>query len=81
MPGQRAPLFGEILCFDVSKDYTDLAQKYWKLAELDNKIKLSLGNAVEKLQELVNDKANQNAFDLAYVDADKPNYINYNEMF
>jgi predicted O-methyltransferase YrrM len=74
------PGSGEILCFDVSKDFIDLARKYWKLTELDNKIKLTLGNAVEKLQELVNDKANENAFDLAYADADKPNYINYYEM-
>jgi len=71
---------GQLLCYDINKEFTDIAMKYWKLNKLENKIQLTLGNALEKLTELVSDEANLNTFDFAYVDADKPNYVNYYEL-
>ncbi len=74
------PENGESICFDISKEFTDLAEKYWKLANLDKKIKLHLGPAVEVINEVLLRKSeNLESFDFAYVDADKPNYINYYE--
>lgn len=74
------PENGELICFDISKEFTDLAKKYWALSNVENKIKLHLGNAVDKIQEvLLSDKQNYETFDFAYVDADKPNYMNYYE--
>ena len=74
------PEGGELICFDINKEFTDLAQKYWKLGKLDDKIKLHLGPALEMMEEhLVSKAENLGTFDFAYVDADKPNYINYYE--
>lgn len=75
------PENGELICFDISKEFTDLAQKYWKLSNVDTKIKLHLGSAIDKLDEILLSKnENLESFDFAYVDADKPNYINYYEI-
>ena len=72
---------GELYCFDNSKEFTDIAQKYFKLANVDNKIKLTIGAATEKIEEvLLSKKENLGNFDFAYIDADKPNYMNYYEM-
>lgn len=71
---------GELICYDISKEFTDLAQKYWKLAKLDNKIKLHLGKALEVINDTLLKSENFGTFDFAYVDADKPNYINYYEI-
>jgi O-methyltransferase len=72
---------GELFCFDNWKEVTDVAEKYWKLAKVENKIKLHLGNGVEKIDEvLLSKKENLESFDFAYIDADKPNYMNYYEQ-
>ena len=73
------PEDGELVCLDVSKEFTDLGQKYWKLGGLDHKIKLYLGPAIDKLDQLLEDQNNHNSFDFAFIDADKDNYINYYE--
>ena len=74
------PEDGSLMCFDISKDFTDLAKKYWKLNNLENKISLTLGNALQTLNPLITDSKNFESFDFAYVDADKPNYLNYYEV-
>lgn len=72
---------GVLYCFDNWKEVTDLAQKYWELAGVNNKIKLNLGNGVETIEKiLLSNKENLESFDFAYIDADKPNYMNYYEM-
>lgn len=75
------PENGELFCFDISEEFTDLGRKYWHLTGVDSKIKLNLGKALEKLDEiLLSQNENLEKFDFAYVDADKPNYINYYEV-
>jgi len=73
------PEDGKLLCLDVSEKFTNLAQKYWKLAKVDHKIQLILNSGIETLQELLSNPENINSFDFAYIDADKPNYMNYYE--
>lgn len=73
------PEDGELLCLDVSKEFTDIAVKYWNLAGLSNKTKLVLKPGVEVLDCLINDEKNLRSFDFAFIDADKNNYINYYE--
>jgi predicted O-methyltransferase YrrM len=71
------PADGKLICCDVSKEYTDVARRYWSKAGIDGKIDLRLGPAVETLKELAKTEAGK--FDLAFIDADKTNYRNYYE--
>ena len=78
---ESLPDDGVLYCFDNWKDVTDVAEKYWKIAGVENKIKLTLGNGCETIEQtLLNNKDNLESFDFAYIDADKPNYMNYYEM-
>lgn len=72
------PADGKLICFDVSKEYTDIARRYWAKAGLDGKIELRLGPAVETLKELA--KTDAGKFDLAFIDANKTDYRNYYEV-
>ena len=71
---------GSLLCFDISKEFTDLARKYWKLSGLDHKIELKLESAVDGLNKLLKNKEELESYDFAYVDADKNNYDTYYEQ-
>jgi len=67
------PRGGKIVCCDVSKEWTDVARKYWARASVSSKIQLKLAPALETL------KALKGPFDFAFIDADKANYRNYFE--
>ena len=70
---------GELICCDISPQWTGIAEKYWALAKLQHKIKLFLQPAEKTLQTLIDD-GNQSTFDFIFIDADKQNYIQYYEM-
>jgi caffeoyl-CoA O-methyltransferase len=67
------PEGGSLICCDVSDEWTSIGVAHWKRAGVDHKIDLRIAPAVETLRALPNDAA----FDFAFVDADKPNYITY----
>ena len=69
---------GKIVCCDKSEEWTSKARRYWKEAGVDNKIDLRLGDALDTLDSLI-EAGNENAFDFAFIDADKVNYQNYFE--
>jgi caffeoyl-CoA O-methyltransferase len=66
---------GKLLCCDVSEEWTAIARKYWSKAGVDDRIELRIAPAVETLEALPNEES----IDLAFIDADKPNYRNYYE--
>ncbi len=66
---------GRLLCLDVSEEYTTYATRAWARAGLDDRIELKLAPAVESLRALPADEP----IDLAFIDADKPNYLVYYE--
>ena len=68
------PQEGTITCLDKNKETSNNAEVYFKKANLENKIKIVLNNALESMKNLINKK---NAFDLIFIDADKENYKNY----
>ena len=74
------PSDGKLYCLDVSEEYTNIAQKYWKLTGVDSKCELILGSGVETLETFLENDSNRESFDFAYVDADKTNYLNYHEL-
>jgi len=70
------PPGGRLLCLDASREWTDIARRYWARAKVDGKIELRLGPALGNLQKL---EAGLR-FDLAFIDAHKPEYDDYYEL-
>lgn len=73
------PQDGELVCCDDSEEWTAIAKKYWTRAGLDDRIRLSLGDAGATLQDLV-DAGRAETFDFIFIDADKQNYPLYYEL-
>lgn len=70
---------GRLICCDISPQWTAVAEKYWSLAGLDDKIELYSQPAELTLQKLL-DEGTEKSFDFIFIDADKQNYIKYYEM-
>jgi caffeoyl-CoA O-methyltransferase len=66
---------GRLLCCDVSEEWTAIARKFWSKAGVEDRIELRIAPAVETLEALPSEES----IDLAFIDADKPNYRNYYE--
>jgi len=64
---------GRLLCCDVSDEWTSVARKYWEKAGLTDRIELRLRPALETLRALPGEEA----YDVAFIDADKIHYPDY----
>ncbi len=68
---------GHLLCCDVNEEWTAIGRRHWDEAGVGDKIELRIAPALETLGSL---PATEH-IDLAFIDADKTNYINYaNEL-
>ncbi len=67
---------GRLICVDESKEWTDIAQRYWAQAGVSRSIELRLGAAIPLLQKLESGLA----FDFAFIDAAKTEYDAYYEL-
>ncbi|WAL62557.1 class I SAM-dependent methyltransferase [Thermocoleostomius sinensis] len=72
------PADGQMIACDVSDEYTKIAQRYWQLAGVTDKIKLYLAPALDTLDRLLAE-GQANSFDFAFIDADKSSYDAYYE--
>ena len=72
------PEDGQIVCCDVSEEWTALAGKYWDEAGVAGKIDLRIAPAIETLDQLLA-AGEDDAFDFAFIDADKAGYDGYYE--
>lgn len=72
------PADGSIVACDVSEEWTAVARRYWAEAGVAARIDLRLAPALETLDSLLAD-GGQGSFDLAFIDADKTNYLAYYE--
>ena len=72
------PPEGRIVACDLSEPWTAIARRYWKEAGVEHRIDLRLGPALATLDSLL---ANGEAggYDLAFLDADKEEYVAYYE--
>lgn len=66
---------GELLCCDVSEEWTSIAKPHWEKAGVAGRIDLRIAPALETLEALPADES----WDLAFIDADKPSYPAYFE--
>jgi caffeoyl-CoA O-methyltransferase len=66
---------GELICCDVSEEWTSVGRRYWERAGVAHKIDLRIAPAIETLAQLPREPG----FDLAFIDADKSGYIAYFE--
>ena len=72
------PPGGTVIGCDNSEEYTARARQTWREAGVEDKIDLRLAAALETLDALIAG-GGRGTFDLAYIDADKENYLNYYE--
>tara|TARA_B100000029_G_scaffold55133_1_gene49993 strand:- start:1131 stop:1787 length:657 start_codon:yes stop_codon:yes gene_type:complete len=68
------PNNGKLTALDNNLKTTEVAEKFFKKAKQENKIKTIIKSALESLYDL---KKKNEKFDLIFIDADKENYINY----
>lgn len=70
------PAGGRLICLDQNREWTDIARKYWAKANLQDRIDLRLGDAIQSLRQLEPGLT----FDFVFIDADKTQYETYYEL-
>lgn len=72
------PADGRIVCCDVSREWTDIARRYWQEAGVEGRVDLRLGPALETLDSMLA-AGEANSYDFAFIDARKEEYDDYYE--
>jgi predicted O-methyltransferase YrrM len=67
------PPGGRVISCDVNEETTEIARRYAEEAGVADRIDYRVGPALETIAKL------DGPFDLIFIDADKPNYVNYYE--
>lgn len=75
---QAMPEHGQLLCCDVSREWTDIADSFWREAGVGERIDLHIAPALETLDNLIR-QGKSGHFDMVFIDADKTNYMGYYE--
>ena len=75
---QAMPADGKLICCDLSEEWTAIGRRYWERAGVADRIELRIAPALETLDELTR-SGEAGGFDIAFVDADKPNSLRYYE--
>lgn len=73
------PEDGTLICCDISDQHAATAQAAWARAGVAHKIDLRIGPGSQTLQALIDD-GHAGTFDFAFVDADKPGYLDYFDL-
>ncbi|KAL9272754.1 putative caffeoyl-CoA O-methyltransferase [Drosera capensis] len=73
------PEDGQIIAVDVDREAYEIGAPIIEKAGVDKKINFFESQGLPILDKLLQDKANEDSFDFAFVDADKDNYWNYHE--
>jgi len=73
---QALPRDGQLICCDINEEWTGIAQSYWEKAGVRERIDLRIAPALETLESLMA-TGHRRQFDMAFIDADKTNYLKY----
>ncbi len=76
---QAMPSDSYTVACDVSEEWTNIAKRYWKEADVEKKIDLRIAPASETLELLIADGQSE-SYDFVFIDADKDSYDNYYEL-
>ena len=68
----------EVLALDNNDEYLEIARKFWSTAGVSKQITTILDNAIKSCEYLVKD-GQINSFDIAFIDANKKEYLAYYE--
>jgi caffeoyl-CoA O-methyltransferase len=69
------PADGRLICCDRSEKWTDIGRAAWTAAGVSDRIEVRIGPALDTLRAFPDDMS----IDLAFIDADKTEYIDYFE--
>ncbi len=69
------PKDGKVTTIEIDPKYAEIAQKNIKNAKLEDKVEIKIGEALEVLSKLDQEKIG--SFDMFFMDAHKPSYIKY----
>jgi caffeoyl-CoA O-methyltransferase len=72
------PPGGKLVACDRNAEHAERARRTWREAGVESRIELRMGPALDTLDALLAE-GQAGAFDLAFIDADKKNYIPYYE--
>ncbi len=75
---QAMPEHGELVCCDINREWTEIGRRFWRDAGVEARIDLHLAPALDTLANLIENGGTE-TFDMAFIDADKTNYLNYYE--
>ena len=75
---EMLPANGRILGCDLESEWTDIARKHWETAGISERIELVLAPALETLNSRI-EAGEAGQWDMAFIDADKAEYIDYYE--
>ena len=76
--GLALPIDGKLITCDMEPKYTNIAEKFWIKAGINQKMELRLGPAMSALDDLI-EKGRKSQFDMAFIDANKKDYDAYYE--
>ena len=68
------PFVSKIVALDIEPYLVEFAKPFYEKAKVEDKIDFRIGDAIKTLEDL---EANEDGFDLVFIDADKGGYWSY----
>lgn len=68
---EAMPAEGTVLTCEIDEESAVLARQYFARSPIGQKVEIRMGRALDTMSQL------KGPFDLIFIDADKPNYVNY----
>ena len=69
------PSEGRLITLEADPKHAEVARNNLRLAGLDRQVQIRIGNAAESMRQMA--AAGEGPFDLVFIDADKPRYMEY----